>query len=297
MDSGQGGDLSIWEAAIDMYHQDRVVEAWDLISQLGIGDSGEYVRWYRVIEAEAVSRKGSQTLKLASWLTFEFVPREVLSLQKSLSKRALAACNRIAVRLAWSHGPPTRISILAEEADAPWAVFPYGYCVSKEPYEKICLPSYLADDPADFNRAVAHEYAHVIVSELSGGHAPRWLEESVAVLAEEDPSPADTGTILEHWKDPDQLELALESRQIEDSPEDEVWYAYQQCGWIGRYLSNSGKDRGIRELLCAHQDEGMWTNLSLRLRGLDRVEGALRQTYRISVDQLFDAAKEYVASA
>ncbi len=279
-----------WDAAIEAYHKDDVVLALDLIKDCGIGDRGDYVRWFRLIESEALSRRASRVEQITPWLSLEFVPKELLDHFEPVARRAVNACSTIARRLGWSHDVVTRIAILMEEVDAPWAVFPHGYCASKENYEKICLPNYLVDDPAEFSQAVAHEYAHVIVTALTQDRAPRWLAEAIAVLAEDDACAPERSSIQYFWKDAVQLELTLESVKIEISPQDEIWCAYQQCGWIGRFLAERGGDKSIVKLLRAHGREGLWRNLGLTLRGKSLPDEALKQTFGMGVDQLFDDA-------
>jgi hypothetical protein len=291
-----GSDAPHWQAALEHYHWDRLEEAYREIFEHGIGEAGSYLRWYRLIEAEAITRRNSRVEQVTPWLTFEYIPDEVGPFRVELVEAMLRAADEVAVRLGWQHGQKTYLSILAEETDAPWATNPFGYCITKEPYEKICLPSYLIDDTEEFKQAVAHEYAHVISGTLSDNNAPRWLEEAVSVLAErrfDEPARQEFVQGIEPWLDPNELELMIEG-SAEEEDEDSVWLAYQQAGWIGRYLVSLADEKKLGVLLREHADESLIRNLKLALTGRDRFDGALRAVYGMSARQLFDQTLKWL---
>ncbi len=286
-----------WEAALEHYQWDRLHEAFELVRGNGVGESGILLKHYRLIEAEYITRQKGVVRTVNDWLSIEFLPSELMGLESDLAARILAGCEEIAQRLDWKHTQLTRVAILAEETDADWATYPFGYCITKEPYEKICLPNYLLDDPDEFHRAVAHEYAHVISSLLSDANAPRWLEEAISVLAEgaiDDEISREFMNGTFRWLKPDELESVLESRGDETAELDPVLRAYQQSGWIGRYLHSVGSDIQIRNLLTECGNEQILTNLKLQLLGRDRVDGAMKSVYDLSLKQVFDNAFQYL---
>jgi hypothetical protein len=280
-----------WEAALEHYQWDRLEDAFGLIEEQGVGETGGLLGDYRLIEAELITRRKGVTKRVNGWLTIEYVTREIMGLEQELADRILRACEEVAARLKWSHDRQTWIAILAEETDADWTTYPFGYCATKEPYEKICLPNHLLDDTDEFHRAVAHEYAHVISNNLSEGFAPRWLEEAISVHAE---GAIDEKIALEFrtgdspWVGPDELERVLESRGNDDAEVDRILQAYQQAGWIGRYMSSLGGDAKLRDLLIALADDRVMSNLKLRILGRDRTDGAMRSVYAQSLPQIFD---------
>ena len=286
-------DTPHWEAAFEHYYQDRIIEAFREIRDHGVGEAGELLRWYRVIEAEAITRRKSDLHQVTPWLSLEYVPQETMGLELELGQRTEEACAEVAQRLGWSHSIETRLAILAEETDAPWATNPYGYCVSKEPYEKICLPNYLVDDPSEFSQAVAHEYAHVISTHITEEYAPRWVEEAVSVLVERR---FDVETWKQFcadsamWLGPIDLEAVLVDRTDDDGTKEEVWMAYQQAGWIGRYLSSLKGDQRLGEFLHEIANESVKGNWKRALLGIDRTEGALKRVFGISKRELFGQA-------
>ena len=297
MANSHAPDTPHWEAAFEHYYLDRMVEAFDQIRDHGVGEAGELLRWYRVLEAEAETRMKSEVLEVTDWLSLEFVPDQTLGMEEILGQRTYEACDQVAHRLGWSHSVPTRLSILAEETDAPRATNPYGYCVSKEPYEKICLPNYLVDDPSEFSQAVAHEYAHVISTHLTDEYAPRWVEEAVSVLVErrfdldvwakfnEEPSA---------WLSPKELESILIDRSEDDGTKNEIWLAYQQAGWIGRFLSHRNGDAALGRFLAEIANESLLLNVVRILTGRDRTEAALRRVYGLSQRELFLRARLWI---
>ena len=292
-------DTPHWEAAFEHYYQDRIVEAFREIRDHGVGEAGELLRWSRVIEAEAITRRKSRILSIMPWLSLEYVPSETMGFEDLLGQRILDACTEVANRLGWEHSVNTMFSVLAEETDAPWATNPYGYCVSKEPYEKICLPSYLVDDPSEFRQAVAHEYAHVISSDIAEEYAPRWVEEAVSVLVERR-FDVDTWqsfcTRSSLWLSPSDLESVLVDRSDDDGTKEEIWMAYQQAGWIGRYMASLRGESGLGEFLREIANESPKFNLLQTLSGKDRTDGALKRVYGLSKRDLFRKAYQWVST-
>ncbi len=280
MANPHAADTPHWEAAFEHYYHDRLTEAFEEVRDHGVGEGGDLLRWYRVIEAEAITRRKSRHVSITPWLSIEFVPHELMGYEDILGERTLDACDEVAIRLGWTHSLPTRLSILAEETDAPWATNPYGYCVSKEPFEKICLPNYLIDDPSEFRQAVAHEYAHVISTNIAGEYAPRWVEEAISVLVERRFDQETWSNFCEDkntWVGPAELEATLINRCNDEAKKDEIWMAYQQAGWIGRYLANLQGDRRLGDFLREIADESPGSNLKRAFKGQDRTDAALKK--------------------
>jgi hypothetical protein len=288
-----------WTQVLELYHHDRVVEAWELAQREGIGADAGYLSWYRLIEAEAITRAKGKIVQLRDWLRLEVVPSDIGILEPDIVRAVEETCDHIAQELEWEHGAPTMVSILAAECDAPWATNPFGYCADKYDFDKICLPDYLVDDDAELRQAVAHEYAHVISLNLSLGHAPRWLEEAISVLTEGelDPEVLDRfRTVPEAWLSPGDLETAFSRTEEEDgdtgTAADEVWCAYQQAGVIGHYLKAQGGAGSLGKMLRLHADEHLWRNLWHTVIGRTRTDFALEKCYGFDTRALFQAARQ-----
>jgi len=297
MPTSANEDSARWDAALELYHLDDLEAAWSEVQSSGIGESAIFSPWYRLIEAEYLSRSASTQIRITPWLEFEYVPRHIRGLEERLGSICIEACDWVAKRLDWQHSVPTLICVLAQEVDAPWATNPYGYCTEKVPYEKICLPDHLVDDPVEFHQAVAHEYAHVISLNLADGYAPRWLEEAVSVLADGE---MDLEALEEFradrraWLSPAELEAMFEC--TDDDQEDDVWLAYQQSGWIGRWLEENGAAGALPALLRSHADEGAWRNLLITITGSTRTDRALMDTFGINTNQLFEHTYSWLKS-
>lgn len=296
MANPHAADTPHWEAAFECYYQDSVLEAYHEIRDHGVGEAGDLLRWFRVIEAEAITRERSRVLHVQPWLSLEYIPSESMGIERELARRTQSACDEVAQRLGWTHSVNTRLAVLAEETDAEWATNPYGYCISKEPFEKICLPNYLVDDPAEFCQAVAHEYAHVISTNVANDYAPRWVEEAVSVLVERR-FDVDIWRgfrdIPGRWLSPAALEGALIDRRDEENAKDRIWMAYQQAGWIGRYLASLQGDNRLGVFLKEIANESPMTNIFRTLAGQDRTDAALKKTYRLSKRELYSRARTW----
>ena len=292
MEGDLAGQGPMWGAVGALYNSDDVVAAHAMALELGMGEGAWQLSFFRLVEAEAISRKESRVVGLAPWLEFEYLPHEMRGF-KVFWEASLEGCELVAGRLGGDHGVRTRIAVLADDADAPWATNPHGYHTVRKPYDKICLPAYLQDDLAEFRQAVAHEYAHVITQALTEGRAPRWLSEAVSVLAERSFDPKAALALRQGaWRAPGPLEAAFAGDEEGENPEWDVWLAYQQSGAIGRYLAGLGDELRLGDLLRAHTGRGFWGRLGAQVAGRSPTDQALRATYGISVAELFEAARE-----
>lgn len=295
-----GGETAIWRAAMEMYYRDQVAESFDMVSRQGVGDTGTRLWLYRFIEAEAITRHRSEVHPVNDWLSLEWIPRETPLSLEELTDAVLMACDDVAETLGWQHGAPTRVTILTEEAHAPWAVAPFGYCQDMYPYEKICVPHYSLRDPAEFHRVVAHEYTHVITLNLSEGKAPRWLHEALSVLVERPPDWRLSRVLQSepnHWLSPIELESRL---TLAYDPGDQFgrMLAYEQAGWIGRYLGSLGRPQLLGDLLRNHVSGSFWRLLAYQLAGRSATDAALKSTYDIGgAKDLFRRAKAFLDGA
>ncbi|MEA2553244.1 MAG: hypothetical protein QOJ65_1420 [Fimbriimonadaceae bacterium] len=188
------------------------------------------------------------------------------------------------------------VSVLAQEANAPWAVGRYGYFVDKYPHDKICLPNYAAHHPDYLHETTMHEYAHAIVLNLAEGHVPRWLNEAIAMVAQggADKEIAHKFARREiDWLAPNQLNVELVS-ELEGEERTSLWYAYQQSAWIGEYLVNLKGEAGLAELLKAFADNPFLKELFMRAVNYPHAEEALKQVYGFGQDVLFERALKWL---
>lgn len=284
-------DSVAWKAAFEHYNWDRLAEAWELVEEFGVGEASVNLGFYRLIEGEWRTRDRSDIVRVNPWLQVELILDEVGSDQANLIDLLVRACDQVAERLDWQHGPETLISVLAAEVDRPWATNPYGYCVDKHPYEKICLPYHLLDQPGQLFEATAHEYAHVVSLNLSQGRVARWLSEAVSVLIERPENRYASRKFRSgawQWRRPEELEgmFNVNSEDIAG-----VQMAYAQSGLIGRFLaSQPGGEAKLSELLAELAKNNLWSDFRRQFAGRSRADAALRSVYGLSEDQVFDHA-------
>ncbi|MGV3617119.1 MAG: peptidase MA family metallohydrolase [Fimbriimonas sp.] len=293
---GSLGDHTEWRTAIEHYHWDRVAEAHQMANELGLGASGGYGGWYRLIEAEATTRYRSEVRKLADWLELEWIPTGGDE-GEDLGQEVLEACDGIATRLGWTHGPLTRVAILSAEVDAPWAIGRYGYMADKYPYDKICVPARVVNSPSELRATVAHEYAHVIVLNGAIGRAPTWLDEAIAMLAEPNPDLQARSAFSDgqaDWLGPDELDMAFHAERRDGENSRRVYFAYQQAAWIGRFLVSCCGEARIAELLNGFANNSTWTELKMRATGQHPADEALREVFAMSEREVFAAALEWI---
>jgi hypothetical protein len=316
---GAAGESGAWRVAYEHYYWDRMREAYEAANELGAGHFGHGLVGFRQIEGEWTTRERGVVQRVNDWLQVEVIPEEVRDaapgdarppgaaredvrppgeVPQWLVEQIVSACDRVAKRFEFEHGPQVLLSVLSEESDVPWMPGRHGYCVDKHPYEKICIPGYSVDDPEDLDHVVQHEYAHVIALNLSSGRCPRWLDEAVAMVA-------GGGTerrawrLLQsgraEWKDEESLEAAYSEDREDSSGRDAVWMAYQQSSVIGLYLASLHGESGLSQALREHVPGSMAGELWVRAIGRSATEHALRQVYGFGVSEAFGRARDWLA--
>ena len=256
---------------------------------LGTGPTGAQVRLYRQIEAEAVTRSKSVIHKLESWLQLE-APEDIpLMIQRAIVHFVEAT----AARFGFTNRPPLMITILAHEVNAPWAVGRSGYFVQKSNFGKICIPLAALSDPRELEAVISHEYAHQIVSDLTAGLAPRWLNEAFATLAEDGlrQAPVRPASLRRGaWRNEHELESAFSASENDGPGRYVLHEAYEQSRWLGRYLRAVKGDAGFTRLLTGFTNNSRWRDIKMRLTGQEPVDEALKETYGFGVSELFRRA-------
>ncbi|HRJ28013.1 MAG TPA: hypothetical protein PLO61_10960 [Fimbriimonadaceae bacterium] len=289
-----------WDTALEHFFWDRLEPAFEEALHAGIGVQGQFSIWLRVIEAEYRTRVSSQIESLATWLDLEYVPEEVGEHVEILKGLVLQGCQEAARHLDFAHGTKVLVSVLALETQAPWLEGRFGYFEDKYPYDKICVPPIYRENPVEFLRTIRHEYAHAINLQLSEGKTPRWLDEAIAmVVASESDAEARDAFLRGQapWRDPHDLDRAFQIHQADVDRQSQLWYAYQQSAWLGRYLEQIEGEHKLTLLLRAFSNNDFWTDLKLRLLRRDPADEALTETYGISESKLFSQAFEWLGSS
>jgi hypothetical protein len=265
------------------------VEARQLALALGVGGTGAYTGWYRLFEAEAITRERSRVIPLYDWLDLEFVEDECPPVEQ-FEPAIRSAVDAIAKRFGWRHGPKVRVAILAAEADAPWAIGRYGYMTDKFPYDKICVPNRALRDRGTLEVTVAHEYAHVIVLNGAEGKAPTWLDEAIAMLAEPHLDRNARQAFVSgraEWLAPEALDRAFHAERRDGDNSRRVYLAYQQAAWLGRTIVSCCGEAKVARLLEGFVNNSTWNELRMRLTGQHPADEALREVYGMRETELF----------
>ncbi len=288
---GGVSSYGVWKVAIDAYYWDKLQQAHDVARELGV-TFGWQEWWYRLIEAEALTREVSEITELQDQVSFEHVPAQLPHVSHVISD-ILHACTDVRARFGWQEGAKTMVSVLSEHTDAPWTVGRAGYMMDKYPYDKICLPWNVTHDSTTFQSVVRHEYAHVMVLNLTAGKAATYLHEAVTMMAQDWPRTADWVKFAQGsqpWLDPIALTNAFNDQHDPERAHARS-LAYSQSSALGYYLKSIGGERKIGELLRAFGDNSTWTDLKMTLTGQSPADEALRQVYGFGEKELFERAK------
>lgn len=294
---GAAGEGGVWKVVYDHYYWDRLQEAFEAASELGAGSGGHGLVGYRMIEGEWITRAAGVVHQVAPWLHIEVIPDEQAEPIERLSDRVIDACDAVAARFGFEHGPSVMVSALAAESNVPWMPGRHGYCIDKHPYDKICIPHYSLFDHDDLHHVVQHEYAHVVSLNLSQGRCPMWLDEAVAMVAGggvERRAWRLMSAGVAAWRGPIELDLAFRRNREEDVEREDVWLAYQQSAVIGFYLASLKGERALGELMRGLANNSFWSDLMLRIRGRTEVDEALRETFGIGEEEAFVKAREWL---
>ncbi len=288
---------SIAWVPIKYFLQDEVELAHSTALETGVGSHAQSGVWFRIIEAEYLTRQVSVIVELNEWLSFEYIPEELGDRHAQASELILNGCDLAAQRLQHRHQHPTLVSILAADTNAPWLEGKFGYFIDKVPYGKICLPLVQLDSAEEFKLVVAHEYAHAICTRESEGAMSRSMQEAISTLMGGEATLEARDAFSkgsQPWLNPKQLDMAFNVHQSDTARFSVLWYAYQQSAWIGRYLSEIGGETSLGQFVKAFKEMGFWTRLSLSVFNRTATDEALVRVYDMAGERLFRQALDWI---
>jgi len=107
----------------------------------------------------------------------------------------------------------------------------------------------LSEDDPSLIRVARHEYAHRVIAQLSGGHCPVWLNEGLAVWAEEDQEGDHEAAAQRVIEAQELFSLADLNRPFATFSQTRAGVAYAESYLAVRYLIDSYNSRSIPVLL------------------------------------------------
>lgn len=282
-----------WKVPIEHFLWDRLAEAHAEASAIAVGARGEYLAWFRMIEAEWLTRQTATIRSVTPWLRFESLEEIPLEVGSAIAE----ICDRTASSFGIAERPEVLVSVLSEESDAPWVDGRAGYFIDKYPYDKICIPFRSLFDRSDLEEVVAHEYTHALNLQLSQAKCPLWLNEGMAMLSQRQLDPRLKIAFASGqapWRDPHPLDAAFHAEVRGDRDYGGIHRAYEQAAWIVRYLVKLGGKEKLSQLMRAFNDNSFLTELKMRLVNEDPAEEALTQVYGLHQDQIFEQSLEWL---
>lgn len=289
----RGGDSQAqWEVVMSLYEEELLKESYDMAVSIGVGTDAKHLSDFRLIEGEWLTRSQSKTEPISPDMDFEYIPDEVGGLLEELKEAAVDACTKFSEAIRYHPKRKILITVLCIDADTDWATNRWGYCENKTLYYKLCLPHHLISDLEEFSSAVAHEFAHVMCSEISNEKAPLWLEESICMYAEGGVDKSTQQGFIDneiYWLIPEKLESALQTLDEIDDEQD-VWAAYQQCAWIGEYIFREYGAEKIKQVLKLHTETKPVKQMFQHLMGSDVTNSAIKKVFGVSTHTLFEKA-------
>lgn len=282
-----GSSAGVWKVAVDAYYWDRLAEAFAFATELGV--TAPFHEWmFRLIESEAVTREKGTIAEIGDRISLEIVPNEIDDPERATSD-VLQACAEVRQRFNWPEGADTLVSVLAEETDAPWTVGRAGYMMDKYPYDKICIPRGATVHPPMLQAVIRHEYAHVMVLNLSQGKATTYLHEAITMVAERTDRSRDWHLFAAGqapWQNPTDLDSAFDDRH-DPARFAARALAYSQSAAIGYFLRSRGGEATLGRLLRAFAENSNWSELKRTLAGRSPADEMLRQVYGVSEKDVF----------
>ena len=278
-----------WKEILEAYYWDNLGVAMELAEDVGVGFNGSYLAMFRMIEAENMTRDSSEFSDRGDWLLLEHVPEFTNRSLEEIELVVRHSCDQVADDFGWQHGPAVLFSFLHPAADAPYIPGRAGFFVDKYPFDKVCLPTHLVQQPELLTGAIRHEYSHAMALNRSQGRCPNWLHEAIAMTAQY--NGAVKMASPQRWVDPKALGRAFRHERISEVGGRIVGDAYRQAHVIGAYLVSLKGRRGLGEVLDAFVDNSFAKNLFMEATGQVPEVEAIKQVYGLSLKDIWKEAQ------
>jgi len=287
-------DFALDEVVRELYYDDNLDAAWERGLERGL--SRLDVKFYRLLEAEYLTRKESHVVPLNDKLSLEYDPHEhglhALATQELIRQE----CDALTKRFRWLYLSPVRVTILIAAVDAPWHYHRAGYCIDKYPFEKICIPASALADEAELRHLIRHEFMHAVTMNICNGHEPVWLTEGLSMFVEGQGPTVYWQRFRDghsEWRSPMFLSGGIKANRWGNSVE-AIREGYEQASVVVAYLHSAGGDDKLIAMMNDIGDESVGRNIKRTLLGQSRTDAALRDVYGLSEAKAFGAAFDWL---
>ena len=290
-------NFALDEVVRELYFDDNIEAAWEHGLERGL--SREDVRFYRLLEAEHLTRQRAVILSIEPQLSLEYDPNEKGFDPEVTPYVVRDECNALARRFQWKYDEAIRVTILTTEVDTPWSYYRAGYCVDKYPYEKVCIPAYSLHAPNEFGRILRHEFMHAVTLNVCNGHEPVWLTEGLSVLVENQIRSRYWMKFkmgLLEWRTAMFLNGGIDGNRWDQSEVDRIRQGYEQAYIVVSYLHKLEGDKGLIALMKAIGDESVARNVKRTILGQSNTDSALRSVFDLSEEAVFQEAYKWLQS-
>lgn len=243
----------------DIYDQRGEAEAalhhYELAARLDPNDAG--IEGRVRVARRAVEAEGELDRLFSAHFTVKFHRSTDRAVAEAVADRLEGICQTVGRQ--WSYFPTSPVIVILYPrgqfqgaASGPdWAQGLFDGRIHL-PVERV------AGDPASVDAALRHEYMHVIVHRLSGGRAPAWLHEGLALYVERGAEADGTwGREIRLIRGGDRPPLAALHRSFLELPADDAAVAYAVSYGAARALlerHGAGRVRRLLETLSLTPD-------------------------------------------
>jgi hypothetical protein len=281
-----------WNAALRLYRQDKVAEAYELASSNGAGAQGEFADALQILDAEARTSSESLITRINDWLEVEQIPGQSDISYEEIGEIAERAIRKIWAKIGLKVGANILITLLSNDVVLPSHLDTTGFVTLKRPHAKYCLPrpESLTSDTLELHiQVLAACHAAAIIS---GSMAPPWLICAAEALTDLQ-MPNEVRYLFcsggQKWHEPRHLNLSLKGEEFGQNPVQSAIDALNQAVIIGHHLIEVGGIKTFRDCLSYHAPTSAYHYFVVLLSG-DPTRDACKKLYGFAPEYLFEQA-------
>lgn len=280
-----------WDAALNLFDQDKVEEAWNLIKDADIGDGANLMEAAHIIEGEYLTGLRSQILTVAPDLEVEAIESELPCSLQQLGEMARSGRNRVANVLGNLQGH-LLVTVLSREAMTPAPFAELGYVRPSALGFKMCISPEASGNTALLESAIASLEAARAAFQMSDGKAAPWLLTAAMAASGERVQPGTRRSFCAGelpWLKPKDLSARVAGRSSEEERLPTFRVARSQSLLIGQHVMEKLGDRGLRRLIAFHVPRDP-IQFMAALFAADATKAACKWVYGYAPEKLFEDA-------